>query len=153
MMLSRLRCLVDLIHLLICTCFILDSFVGCKLKFLSLPFSFILTTLNGLNGTHASEISVMLKNLNNNDIIFEIPMAIGGRLNQFISNEKVDEQATYELVFKTGNYWEKVMNDKNYQNIIQDIVIRFKMPNNNKKYHFPIILSPNSYSTWWSQGE
>ena len=29
-------------------------------------------TLNGLNGTHASEISVMLKNLNNNDIIFEI---------------------------------------------------------------------------------
>ena len=110
-------------------------------------------TLNGLSGTHASEISVMLKNLNNNDIIFEIPMDIGGRLNQVISNEKVDVQATYELVFKTGNYWEKVMNDKNYQNIIQDIVIRFKMPNNNKKYHFPIILSPNSYSTWWSQGE
>ena len=62
-------------------------------------------------------------------------MDIGGRLNQVISNEKVDEQATYELVFKTGNYWEKVMNDKNYQNIIQEIVIRFKMPNNNKKYH------------------
>ena len=110
-------------------------------------------TLNRLNGTHASEISVMLKNLNNNDIIFEISMDIEGRLNQVISNEKVDEQATYELVFKTGNYWEKVMNDKNYQNIIQEIVIRFKMPNNNKKYHFPIILSPNSYSTWWSQGE
>ena len=37
--------------------------------------------------------------------------------------------------------------------VVEEVVIRFKMPNKNKKYHFPIILSPNSYSIWWSEGE
>ena len=110
-------------------------------------------TLNGLNGSHAGGIFVSLKNLHSNENIFETLIDVGGRLNEFVPDEKVNENAVYELVFKSGEYWDKVINDKNYQNIIQEIVIRFKMPDKKKKYHFPIILSPNSYSTWWSKGE
>ena len=110
-------------------------------------------TLNGSNGSHAGEISVYLKNLNSNEIVFQTSMDSGGRLNKTVSSESIDENAKYELVFKTRNYWEKQDIYKNKDRVVEEIVIRFKMPNKNKKYHFPIILSPNSYSTWWSEGE
>ena len=110
-------------------------------------------TLNGSNGSHAGGISVYLKNLNSNEIVFQTSMDSGGRLNKTVSSESIDENAKYELVFKTRNYWEKQDKCKNKDRVVEEVVIRFKMLNKNKKYHFPIILSPNSYSTWWSEGE
>ena len=35
--------------------------------------------------------------------------------------------------------------------IVSEIVVRFNMENPNKKYHIPIIISPNGYSIWWSE--
>ena len=35
--------------------------------------------------------------------------------------------------------------------IVNEILVKFKMLKNNKKYHIPIIVSPNSYSVWWSK--
>ena len=61
-------------------------------------------TLNGSNGSHAGEISVYLKNLNSNEIVFQTSMDSGGRLNKTVSSESIDENAKYELVFKTRNY-------------------------------------------------
>jgi|TARA_B100000767_G_scaffold175718_1_gene164237 5-hydroxyisourate hydrolase-like protein (transthyretin family) len=110
-------------------------------------------TLNGSDGTHAGGILVNLKNLNTNEYLFKTSMDNGGRLNEMLSNESIDENANYELTFLTNDYWKKQKNFKENINIVDEIVIRFKMPNKNKKYHFPIILSHNSYSTWWSQGE
>ena len=108
--------------------------------------------LNGTNGSHASGIIVSLKNLNGRKNIFKCKTDIGGRLNKTIPVEEVNEDSIYELIFETGEYWKKNSYDE-IENIINEIVIRFKMPYKNKKYHFPIILSQNSYSTWWSQGE
>jgi len=110
-------------------------------------------TLNGSNGSHAGGISVYLKNLNSNEIVFQTLMDSGGRLNEIVSPENIDVNAKYELVFKIRNYWEKHDKYKNKDRVVEEVVIRFKMPNKNKKYHFPIILSPNSYATWWSEGE
>ncbi len=109
-------------------------------------------TLNGSNGTHAGSITVMLKNLNENRKLFQTKMDVGGRLNKIVHPDEINENSTYELIFQTGKYWKNVYNDVN-KNIVDEIVIRFKMPDKNKKYHFPIILSQNSYSTWWSHGE
>ena len=108
--------------------------------------------LNGTDGSHASGIRVLLKNLSDNKNVFECEMDVGGRLNKTIPVEEVNEDSIYELIFETGEYWKKNSYDE-IENIINEIVIRFKMPYKNKKYHFPIILSQNSYSTWWSQGE
>ena len=108
--------------------------------------------LNGTNGSHAAGIIVSLKNLSDNKNVFKCRTDIGGRLNKTIPVEEVSENSIYELIIETGEYWKKNSYDET-ENIINEIVIRFKMPNKNKKYHFPIILSQNSYSTWWSQGE
>ena len=108
--------------------------------------------LNGTNGSHAAGIIVSLKNLSRNKNVFKCKMDIGGRLNKTIPDEEGSEDSIYELIFETGEYWEKKTRDDS-KNIIDEIVIRFKMPDRSKKYHFPIILSQNSYSTWWSKGE
>ena len=109
-------------------------------------------TLNGSNGTHADGITVILKNLSENREVFQTKMDIGGRLNKIVDPEEINENSTYELIFLIGEYWKNFCNDAD-KNVVDEIVVRFKMPDKNKKYHFPIILSQNSYSTWWSQGE
>ena len=35
--------------------------------------------------------------------------------------------------------------------VVSEIIIKFKMEDPKKKYHLPIIISPNGYSIWWSQ--
>ena len=92
--------------------------------------------LNGTNGSHAAGIIVSLKNLSGNKNVFKCKMDIGGRLNKTIPVEEVSEDSIYELIFETGEYWKKNSYDEN-ENIINEIVIRFKMPDKNKKYHFP----------------
>ena len=112
-------------------------------------------TLNGSNGSHAGRISVYLKNLNSNEIIFQTSIGLWSEdcTKQFLLRV-LDENTKYELAFKTLNYWEKnKIILKNKDSVVEEVVIRFKMPNKIQKYHFPIILSPNSYSTWWSEGE
>ena len=109
-------------------------------------------TWNGSNGTHADGITVILKNLSENREVFQTKMDIGGRLNKIVDPEEINENSTYELIFLIGEYWKNFYNDTD-KNVVDEIVVRFKMPDKNKKYHFPIILSQNSYSTWWSQGE
>jgi|TARA_B110000046_G_C12949719_1_gene379567 5-hydroxyisourate hydrolase-like protein (transthyretin family) len=110
-------------------------------------------TLDGSDGTHAVGISVSLKKTNSSDYLFQTFMDNSGRLIENVSPKLIDETATYELIFGTGAYWISKSNFKGDMKIMDEIVIRFKILNKDRKYHFPIILSPNSYSTWWSEGE
>jgi 5-hydroxyisourate hydrolase len=34
---------------------------------------------------------------------------------------------------------------------VSEIIVKFKMEDPKKKYHLPIIISPNGYSIWWSK--
>ena len=104
-------------------------------------------TLNGTDGTHAAGISVTLTRLGQvNEIIFTRVMDNGGRLEQEIAADQIDPNATYELVFDTGNFWKQ----RGILGAIPQIVLRFLMPDENAKYHMPVILNPNSYTVWRS---
>ena len=37
-----------------------------------------------------------------------------------------------------------------FDNVVATIVIRFAITDNHKRYHLPVMLSPHSYSAWWS---
>ena len=63
-------------------------------------------------------------------------MDIGGRLNKIVDPEEINENSTYELIFLIGEYWKNFYNDAD-NNVVDEIVVRFKMPDKNKKYHFP----------------
>ena len=37
------------------------------------------------------------------------------------------------------------------KNIVSEVTVKFKMEDPVKKYHLPLIISPNGYSIWWSE--
>ena len=107
-------------------------------------------TLNGVDGTHAGGIAVSLRNLNTGEILFDNAMDDSGRLVQDIAEDLIDPVTKYELVFATGAYWQARNIARSGVQIMDEVVVRFAMPNAAARYHIPVILSPNSYSIWWS---
>lgn len=103
-------------------------------------------TLNGSDGTHAADIAVTLVDLNRGTQVLASVMDAGGRFAAEIPADTIDPQTIYELVFDTGPYWEA----RGTPARVQQIALRFTMPNPKGAYHMPVILSPNSYSVWVS---
>jgi 5-hydroxyisourate hydrolase len=53
-------------------------------------------------------------------------------------------------VFATGAYWQARDIARSGAQIMDEVVVRFVMTDAAARYHIPVILSPNSYSIWWS---
>ena len=107
-------------------------------------------TLNGTDGTHAGGIAVTLANCATGEVLFATETDPGGRLSQEILPERIEPDARYELVFATGLYWAARGIPREGVQIMDEVVLRFSMPDPEGRYHMPVILSPNSYSVWWS---
>jgi len=103
--------------------------------------------LNSANGTHASGVSVLINQINpsgDKKIFFETKTDESGRILKDFELTSEDCACDYEMVCKTADYFLE-------KNIVTEIIIKFKMEDPKKKYHLPIIMSPNSYTIWWSK--
>ena len=103
--------------------------------------------LNSVNGTHASGVKVTINQINSSGekvIFFESETDNGGRILKDFDLSKDDCNCDYEMVCKTADYFSE-------KKIVSEIIIKFRMEDPKKKYHLPIIISPNGYSIWWSQ--
>ena len=110
-------------------------------------------TLNGSDGTHAGGVAVALYRINDDQsrtVVFDSHMDAGGRLQQSFELTETDCDCPHELVFQSGDYFLKKGVVQSEALRVEEIVLRFKMPDPDGKYHMPVILNPNSYSTWWS---
>ena len=106
-----------------------------------------------MNGTHAGGFPVRLINITKNSEIFCTSIDNNGRLEESVDLSHSDATDKFELIFDTGIYWNSFGLSAPDNQIISEVVLRFSMPNKNARYHMPVILSPNSYSTWSSQPE
>ncbi|MDC1002571.1 hydroxyisourate hydrolase [Candidatus Pelagibacter sp.] len=103
--------------------------------------------LNSVNGTHACGVKVIINQVNSSGekvIFFESETDNGGRILKDFDLSKDDCNCDYEMVCKTSDYFSE-------KKIVPEIIIKFRMEDPKKKYHLPIIISPNGYSIWWSQ--
>ena len=103
--------------------------------------------LNSVNGTHASGVKIVINQINpsgESKIFLETETDSSGRILKDFELSKNDCDCEYEMVCKTSDYFSE-------KRIVSEIVIKFKMEDPEKKYHLPIIISPNGYSIWWSQ--
>jgi 5-hydroxyisourate hydrolase len=103
--------------------------------------------LNSVNGTHASGVKVIINQINSSGekvIFFESKTDNGGRILKDFDLSTNDCNCDYEMVCKTADYFSE-------KKIVSEIIIKFRMEDPKKKYHLPIIISPNGYSIWWSQ--
>ncbi len=105
-------------------------------------------TLNSVDGSHAGGIKVRLVNLDTGDVVFDTAMDDGGRLMEDVKDP--DPKARYEMIFQTGAYWETRVDQTHGTRIMDEIVVRFAMPDGQGRYHIPLILSPHGYSLWSS---
>ena len=102
--------------------------------------------LNSVNGTHASGVKIIIfqiKKSGEKNIFFETKTDLGGRIMKDFELSNDDCKCEYEMICKTADYFLE-------KKIISEIIIKFKMEDPKKKYHIPIIISPNGYSIWWS---
>ena len=103
--------------------------------------------LNSVDGTHASGVKVIIHQINSSGdkvIFFETETDDGGRILKDFELSNDDCNCDYEMIYKTADYFSE-------KKIVSEITIKFRMENPKKKYHLPIIISPNGYSIWWSQ--
>lgn len=106
--------------------------------------------LNGVDGTHAGSIRVQVHERKSGKILFASETDEGGRLSEKVDISASGSDATYEMVFETGPYWKANDVSRDSVQIMSEIVVRFQMPDPDARYHIPVIISPNSYSVWWS---
>ena len=103
--------------------------------------------LNSVNGTHAEGVKVIIYQINSNGDnknFFETETSIDGRILKDFDLSKEDCECDYEMICKTADYFSE-------KKIVSEISVKFRMEDPNKKYHIPIIISPNGYSIWWSK--
>ena len=103
--------------------------------------------LNSVDGTHACGVKVIINQINSSGekvIFFKSETDNGGRILKDFDLSTDDCNCDYEMVCKTADYFSE-------KKIVSEIIIKFRMEDPKKKYHLPIIISPNGYSIWWSQ--
>ena len=103
--------------------------------------------LNSVDGTHANGIKVTIYQINSSGekkIFFVTETDEGGRILKDFELSNNDCACEYEMVCKTADYFSE-------KKIVSEIIVKFKMEDPKKKYHLPIIISPNGYSIWWSK--
>ena len=60
------------------------------------------------------------------------------------------EQSQLELVFHSAAYFAARPMVPEPPQIMPEVVVRFNVPQGADRIHIPIMLSPHSYSIWWS---
>ena len=103
--------------------------------------------LNSVDGTHAEGVKVTINQINSNGDkkkFYETETNKEGRIFKEFELSNDDCSCEYEMICNIADYFSE-------KKIVSEITIKFRMEDPNKKYHLPIIISPNGYSIWWSE--
>ena len=82
--------------------------------------------------------------------LFETHSDSEGRISEPVALEDDPAGTIYELVFHTGDYFPVAVIAQGSHHNMQSVVVRISLPDPNARYHIPGVLSPHSYTVWWS---
>ena len=108
-------------------------------------------TLNSVDGDHAGPIRIEIFCIHGDGSrtkLLETSTDEGGRFQ--IEIETCGADARYEMVVHSGAYFAARGPALKGMRILEEVVIRFAMPDPAARYHIPMMLAPNSYSAWFS---
>jgi len=109
--------------------------------------------LDSVIGTHASGIRVecvQRTQHGQSQSIFNSVAAADGRLSETFSVDPDKSALEFDLIFHSAEYFQAFqLPDDGFQ-VLKTIVVRIVLADPNETYHLPIMLSPHSYSVWWS---
>lgn len=112
--------------------------------------------LDTISGVSAVGIRVQLFRLSGHqrDLLFDVYASDEGRIIETVDPYDTDidtaSKYEYELIFHGADYFSTQPCPAESNSYMKVVVLRFSMPDPDKRYHMPIMLSPHSYSVWWS---
>ncbi|MEM7130783.1 MAG: hydroxyisourate hydrolase [Chloroflexota bacterium] len=108
--------------------------------------------LDSIVGTHASGIRIACVKLTetSREPLFDVIANEEGRIAESVETASADGNTQYELVFHTAAYFDAQPATPPARQIMTEVVVRFTIPEPDEKIHIPLVLSPHSYSLWWS---
>jgi len=108
--------------------------------------------LDSVIGTHAAGIRVQCfdrTTVEKTIPVFDVIASDEGRISEPVEVNNTD-QSEYDVVFHSAAYYNSLQLPDDGVQILKTIVVRIALPDPEEKYHLPIMLSPHSYSVWWS---
>ncbi|MGI9302578.1 MAG: hydroxyisourate hydrolase [Gammaproteobacteria bacterium] len=109
--------------------------------------------LDSIVGTHAAGIKVEFDRLSGSagrEQLFEVTADEEGRIAVPVDIDPASTDAHYELVFHSADYFAAQGIAPAGRQIMNVVVVRMNMPDPGARYHIPLVLSPHSYTIWWS---
>ena len=104
--------------------------------------------LDTVSGTHAAGIRCQLFRLGDTrQLLFDVNANEEGRIAETVSVDGASRGSEYELVLHGADYF--AARALAVDSIVKTVVLRFVMDDDSKRYHLPVMLAPNSYSTCW----
>ena len=103
--------------------------------------------LDSVSGKSAAGIRCQLFQIADNagrQSVFDVFADAEGRINETVSIDASNIGAEFELVMHAADYFGAS------DAVVPCVVMRLVINDANRRYHLPVMLSPNSYSTWWS---
>jgi len=109
--------------------------------------------LDSVTGTHAAGIKIACFHRDASGKatrLFDLAADNQGRIQESIDITNCGDADEYELVFQSADYYRGFNLPDDGSQIMSSVVLRLKLPDAQGTYHFPVMLSPHSYSVWWS---
>lgn len=104
--------------------------------------------LDSVIGDHARGIAVECVRVSDRTSLFSVFAGDDGRISE---NVDIHPNTEVELLFNTARYFAgRNPLPADGGQILNAVVVRLQLPDANRKYHLPVVLSPHSYTLWWS---
>lgn len=110
--------------------------------------------LDAVNGTSASGVRIQLFRLvseSEREIVFDIVSDEQGRLAETVEIFDSDSAQPFEMIIHAHQYFVESGQISDVTQHMEQVVIRFSMIEREPRYHIPVVLSPHSYTVWWSE--
>ena len=106
--------------------------------------------LDSVVGSHAAGIRVQcfLLSGDSRTQVFDVLANEEGRITEQVKSTGTTEQ--YELVFFANDYFAGLSLPTIGDPVMTEVVTRLSVNNDDTRYHVPVVLSPHSYTVWWS---
>ncbi|MEM6988377.1 MAG: hydroxyisourate hydrolase [Pseudomonadota bacterium] len=107
--------------------------------------------LSAVDGRHAAGVAIEIRQRTpgQHDVVLATGASDpGGRFSVEFDPVDPSPDTRYELSLATAAYFADT--NPGRAEVLEEIVVRFAMPDPAARYHMPLMIAPNSYSVWWS---
>ena len=112
--------------------------------------SHVLDSIAGKSATGVLVKCFRLGDAGSKTEVFNVVSDEEGRISQTFALSTGLTEETFELEFFTQSYFESAHPEIAINQNMCSAIARFSLSERERKFHIPLVLSPHSYTFWWS---